>query len=128
MKENGSIAILIATYLSIIMLSVIGFASVGVAILAGHRIQGVTDYAVLYGHDRSVRAGKPLASRLETETRRFLTLAPSAQRLEIVSAESWVAGDNSHLRLCARYRDLFGLRIDSMVICREAAAKSFLVL
>lgn len=128
MSEKGSIAILIATYLSIIMLSVIGFASVGVAILAGHRIQGVTDFAVLYGHDRSVRAGKPSGSRLEIETRHFLSLASSAHRLEIVSAESWVAGDNSHLRVCARYRDLFGLRIDSMVLCREAAAKSFLVL
>ena len=128
MKERGSIAILLATYLSIILLSVLGFASVGVAMLAGHRIQGVTDYAVLYGHDRAVRAGKPSANRLELEIRNFLVAAASAQRLEIVSAESWVAGENSHLRVCARYRDLFGLRVNSMVVCREAAAKSFLVL
>ncbi len=128
MSERGSIAILLATYLSIIVLAVIGFGSVGIAMLAGHRIQGVTDYAVLYGHDRSVRAGKPSAGRLEVEVRNFLESAVSADRLEIVSAESWVAGENSHLRLCARYRDLFGLRVSSMIVCREAAAKSFLVL
>lgn len=55
MKETGSIVILLATYLSIILLSVIGFASVGMTILAAHRIQGVADFAVLYGHDRAVR-------------------------------------------------------------------------
>ena len=128
MSERGSIAILLATYLSIILLAVIGFGSVGTAMLAGHRIQGVTDYAVLYGHDRAVRAGKPSAGRLEVEVRNFLESAVSADRLEIVSADSWVAGENSHLRLCARYRDLFGLRVSSMIVCREAAAKSFLVL
>lgn len=128
MSERGSIAILLATYLSIILLAVIGFGSVGIAMLAGHRIQGVTDYAVLYGHDRAVRAGKPSAGRLEVEVRNFLESAVSAERLQIVSAESWVAGENSHLRLCARYRDLFGLRVSSMIVCREAAAKSFLVL
>ncbi len=128
MSERGSIAILIATYLSIILLAVIGFGSVGIAMLAGHRIQGVTDYAVLYGHDRAVRAGKPSAGRLEVEVRNFLESTVSAERLEIVSADSWVAGENSHLRLCARYRDLFGLRVSSMIVCREAAAKSFLVL
>ncbi len=128
MSERGSIAILLATYLSIILLAVIGFGSVGIAMLAGHRIQGVTDYAVLYGHDRAVRAGKPSAGRLEVEVRNFLESTVSAERLEIVSADSWVAGENSHLRLCARYRDLFGLRVSSMIVCREAAAKSFLVL
>ncbi|MFY8026362.1 MAG: hypothetical protein ACOVMF_00320 [Aquiluna sp.] len=128
MSERGSIAILIATYLSIILLAVIGFGSVGIAMLAGHRIQGVTDYAVLYGHDRAVRAGKPSAGRLKVEIRNFLESAVSAERLQIVSADSWVAGENSHLRLCARHRDPFGLRVSSMIVCREAAAKSFLVL
>lgn len=128
MSERGSIAILLSTYLSIILLAGIGFGSVGIAMLAGHRIQGVTDYAVLYGHDRAVRAGKPSAARLEVEVRNFLKSAVSAERLEIVSADSWTFGEHSHLRLCASYRDLFGLRVSSMIICREAAAKSFLVL
>ena len=128
MKEQGSVAILVATYLSIILLSVIGSASVGIAILASHRVQGVADFAVLYGHDRAVRAGKPLATRLEIEIRKFLANSSSAQRLEIVSAESWVTGENSHLRICARYRDIFGMRVNSMVICRESSARSFLFL
>ena len=128
MKDNGSIAILLATYLSIILLTIMGFVSVGIAMLASHRIQGVADYAVLYGHDRSVRAGKPAADRLQREIRLFLKAAPSAERLEITESKSWVEGETSHLRICARYRDLFGLRISSMVICRNAAARSFLVL
>lgn len=128
MSERGSIAFLIATYLSIILLAVIGFGSVGIAILSGHRIQGVTDYAVLYGHDRAVRAGKPSVVRLEIEVKNFLESVASTERLDIVAAESWVEGENSHLRLCARYRDPFGLRVSSMIVCREAAAKSFLVL
>lgn len=128
MRDRGSIAILVATYLSIILLSVLGFASVGVAMLAGHRIQGVTDYAVLYGHDRAIRAGKPSEIKLGLEIRKFLASASSTEKLEVVSVRSWVSGENSHLKLCARYRDLFGLRVNSMIICREAAAKSFLVL
>ncbi len=128
MREDGSIALLIVTYLSLILVSVIGFSSVGIAMLAGHRVQGVADYAVLFGHDRAVRAGKPSPDRLQIEVDKFLASAASAERLEIISAESWVEGDRSHFRICARYQDLFGLRINSMVICREAAAKSFLVL
>ncbi len=128
MREDGSIALLIVTYLSLILVSVIGFSSVGIAMLAGHRVQGVADYAVLFGHDRAVRAGKPSPDRLQIEVDKFLASAASAERLDIISAESWVEGESSHFRICARYQDLFGLRINSMVICREAAAKSFLVL
>lgn len=128
MKDQGTIAILLATYLSIILLSVVGFASVGIAVLASHRIQGVADFTVIYGHDRAVRAGKPNASKLNLEIRKFLSESPAANRLEIVNVESWVVGENSHLRVCARYQDLFGLRLSSMTICREAAAKSFLLL
>lgn len=127
MKDTGSIVILLATYLSIILLSVIGFASVGMTMLAAHRIQGVADFAVLYGHDRSVRAGKPVAGQLNVEVKRFLSSAQSAERLQVISADSWVAGEISHLRICARYQDLLGLRIDSLTICRESAAKSFLI-
>lgn len=127
MNERGTIAILLSTYLSIILLSIIGFASVGIAVLAGHRVQGVADFSVIYGHDRSVRAGKPNPSKLDSEVRVFLSQSPAASRLEIVSVDSWVAADNSNVRICARYRDLFGLRISSMIICRQAAAKSFLL-
>jgi hypothetical protein len=128
MKEQGSISILLATYLSIVLLSVIGFSSVGVAILASHRVQGVADFAVLYGHDRAVRAGQPDLSRLRFHVQEFIRTTPSASRLEILQSEAWISGEASHVRICARYQDLFGLKLNSMALCREASAKSFLVL
>ncbi len=127
MNERGTIAILLSTYLSIILLSIVGFSSVGIAVLAGHRVQGVADFSVIYGHDRAVRAGKPNPNKLATEIRSFLAQSPAARRLELVSVDSWVTADNSNVRICARYQDLFGLRISSMTICRQAAAKSFLL-
>lgn len=128
MKDRGSVTPLIATYLSLILLAVLGFASVATAMLAGHRIQGVSDYAVLYGHDRSVRAGKPQEASLQSQVEEFLNTAASARQLELVSSRVWVEGEVSHIRLCARYRNPFGVGLSSMVVCRESAAKSFLIL
>ena len=127
MKDEGTIAILVDTYVSIILLTVLGFASVGIAILASHRIQGVADFAVLYGHDRSVRAGTPDHSLLDSHVRNFLALSESADRIDLVEVKNWVTGDTSNTRICARYKDLFGFEMNSMIICREASAKSFLV-
>jgi len=127
MKDEGTIAILVATYVSIILLTVLGFASVGIAILASHRIQGVADFAVLYGHDRSVRAGIPEQSLLDSHVRNFLALSESADRIDLVQVKNWITGETSNTRICARYKDLFGFEMDSMIICREASAKSFLV-
>ncbi len=127
MNERGTIAVLLSTYLSIILLSIVGFASVGIAVLAAHRVQGVADFAVIYGHDRAVRAGKPNPIRLDAEIRAFLSQSEAARRLELVSVDSWVTADDSNVRVCARYQDLFGLRISSMTICRQAAARSFLL-
>lgn len=127
MKEQGSIAILLATYLSIVLLTVIGFSSVGVAMLASHRVQGVADFAVLYGHDRAVRAGKPNVGRLKLHVEEFVRTTPASNRLEILQVEAWTSGQTSHVRICARYQDLFGLKINSMSLCREASARSFLV-
>ncbi len=128
MKDRGSVTPLLATYISFILLAVLGFASVATAMLAGHRIQGVSDSAVLYGHDRSVRAGKPQEAALQNQVEEFLNTAASARQLEIVSSSVWEEGEVSHIRLCARYRNPFGVGLSSMVVCRESAAKSFLVL
>ncbi len=128
MSDRGSVTPLIATYLAIILLSVLSVTTVATAMLAGHRIQGVADYAVLYGHDRAQRAGKPSASVLNNQVRLFLETAVSAQKLEVVGVETFVSSDVSHIRLCGRYRSVFGLGISSMIICRQAAAKSFLLL
>lgn len=127
MKDQGSIAPLIATYLSILLLSVLGFSLVATAMLAGNRIQGVADYAVLYGHDRSIRAGIPQEQKLNSEIKKFIAQAESAERLEITLVNTSVEGEISNVRLCARFKDTLGLGFASMIICREASAKSFLI-
>lgn len=117
---------LIAGYLALILLAAFGAVAVGAGIIAGHRIQGVADFAVLYSHDRSVVAGIPESSSLKLQLQDFLGRATSSQSLEIVVAEIAVVDEVSQLRLCARYREvLFGL--DSYLICKNSRAKSYLV-
>ena len=126
MSDRGSVAPLIAGYLALILLAAFGAVAVGAGIIAGHRIQGVADFAVLYSHDRSVVAGIPDSSSLKLQLQDFLGRATSVQSLEIVVAEIAVVDEVSQLRLCARYREvLFGL--DSYLICKNSRAKSYLV-
>lgn len=126
MSDRGSVAPLIAGYLALILLAAFGAVAVGAGIIAGHRIQGVADFAVLYSHDRSVVAGIPDSSSLGLQLQDFLGRASSAQSLEIVVAEITVVDEVSQLRLCARYSEvLFGL--DSYLICKNSRAKSYLV-
>ena len=126
MSDRGSVAPLIAGYLALILLAAFGAVAVGAGIIAGHRIQGVADFAVLYSHDRSVVAGVPDSSALKLHLQDFLGRASSAQSLEIVVAEIAVVDEVSQLRLCARYREvLFGF--DSYLICKNSRAKSYLV-
>lgn len=124
MNERGSIAPLIAGYLALILLAAFGAVAVGAGMIAGHRIQGVTDFAVLYAHDRAVVAGIPDESSLRVGLQTFISKAESARSLDIAVAEIAAAGKVSELRLCARYRGvLFGL--DSYLICRTSSAKSY---
>ncbi len=126
MSDRGSVAPLIAGYLALILLAAFGAVAVGAGFIAGHRIQGVADFAVLYSHDRSVVAGIPDSRSLRLQLQDFLGRATSAQSLEIVVAEIAVVDKVSQLRLCARYREvLFGL--DSYLICKNSRAKSYLV-
>ena len=126
MSDRGSVAPLIAGYLALILLAAFGAVAVGAGFIAGHRIQGVADFAVLYSHDLSVVAGIPDSSSLKLQLQDFLGRATSAQSLEIVVAEIAVVDKVSQLRLCARYREvLFGL--DSYLICKNSRAKSYLV-
>jgi len=128
MRDRGSIAPLIATYLALILLSLLGLLSIATAMLASHRVQGVADFAVLYGHDRSVIAGIPQAAKLRKQVSLFIEKAQSAKSLEITNLQTWVDDGVSHVRLCARFQDSFGLQVTSMTICRQASAKSFLIL
>ena len=126
MSERGSIAPLIAVYLALILLAAFSAVAVGAAMIAGHRIQGVADFAVLYSHDRAVVGGIPDENLLRPQLQDFLARATSAKSLEIVLAEIAATGEVSELRLCARYREvLFGL--DSYLICKDSRAKSYLV-
>jgi hypothetical protein len=125
-SDRGSVAPLVAGYLALILLAAFGAVAVGAGIIAGHRIQGVADFAALYSHDRAVVAGTPEVSALRRELQYFLSRARSAQSLQIVVAEIGAVDEVSELRLCARYREvLFGL--DSYLICKSSRAKSYLV-
>ena len=45
MSDRGSVAPLVAGYLALILLAAFGALAVGAGIIAGHRIQGVADFA-----------------------------------------------------------------------------------
>lgn len=126
-SDRGTIAPLIAIYLSIILLVAFGSVSVIAALVASNRVQGVADMAILYAHDRSVTAGIPNQAKLSYEIVLFLQRAPSAQRLIIVSSAAQVNADTSTLRMCARYQNPLGIGVDSAIICRESKGKSFLL-
>jgi len=100
--EEGTIAPLVAIYLSIILLAVIGSVAV-------------------------ITAGVPSQAELSRQVALFLRAAPSAERLVIVSASAQVSADTSTLRLCARYQNPLGIGLNSAIICRESKAKSFLI-
>lgn len=127
MSERGSVAPLMAGYLALILLVILGSSAVGVAVLAGHRVQGVADFALLHAHDRSQTRGQPNEQELRIHLRDFLESAPSAHRLEVASAQVWVDGEKSNLRLCARYQNLFDTGFRSFLVCRTSSAQSFLV-
>jgi hypothetical protein len=126
MREQGSIAILIAGYLGLLLTLFIGGFAVAIGLVAQNRIQGVTDSALLYGHDRAVTKGIPSLAKLENSIEVFLTNAPSAKQLEIRSAAAEVNGVKSSLTLCARHLDPIGRYLPGM-ICKNASAQSFLV-
>ena len=126
-SSAGSIAPLVAIYLALTTLVMMGSLSVGTALIAKNRIQGVSDSAVLYGHDQSALRGKPNQVSLQSFVDRFLELSQSSKRVSLVSRRAWVADETSRLQLCAKYQNLFGVGVSSAVICVESAAKSFLV-
>jgi len=126
-SEAGTIAVLVATYLSIILVAIFGSAAVVAALVAANRVQGVAEMAVLFAHDRSVELGVPDSAELTVELEQFLSLAPSAHALELVAVDSYVTGAVSTVRICARYLNPLGVGIDSAIICRESRAESFLI-
>ena len=126
MNQRGSLAILLSGYLSLLLLLFIGGFSYALGLIAQNRIQGVTDAAILYGHERAVTKGIPDPQKLALAVSNFLTSAPSALQLDIRSVETDVAGNVSKLALCAYHRDPMEW-FDLGVICKGAQAESFLV-
>jgi hypothetical protein len=126
-KETGTIAPLVAAYLALTLFVILGSASVGTALIAKNRIQGVNDQAVLFGHDQSITRGVPNANGLAVAVENFLATANSAKRIKLYRNKSWVTGEVSHLELCGSYQNLFGIGVSSGVICTVSSAKSFLV-
>ena len=117
----------VATYLSLLILAIIGSSAVVTALVASNRVQGVADMAVLYAHDRAVTNGMPNKNLLVAGVGEFLRSAESAKRLEIVAISAAVESAESSLGLCARYQNPLGVGINSAVICRSSRAESFLI-
>ena len=125
-SDKGSIAPLVAGYLSLILLVLFGSAAVGVSMIATNRVQAITDAALLYAHDRSHQRGVPSERLLEEHTATFLFTAPSAKRIQLVSFDAWSSQNVSNLRLCARVQNPLWT-LGSLLVCREAKAESFIV-
>jgi hypothetical protein len=126
MNDRGSLAILIAGYLALILTLFIGGYAVVLGLIAQNRIQGVADSALLYAHDRAVTKGVPDPEKLDRAIAHFLDHAPSAKQLVVLSIESSVRGVKSTIALCARHQDPVGQYLAGK-ICRQANAESFLV-
>ena len=126
MNQRGSLAILVAGYLALLLTLFIGGSALALGLIAQNRIQGVADAAVLYAHDRAVAKGIPDRSQLSNLVANFLGNAPSAQQLQIRSVEVRVEGVTSVLLLCAEHGDPMGLFALGQ-ICKSSKAESFLV-
>jgi hypothetical protein len=124
-SDRGSIAPLVAGYLALIILTILGSAAVGVSMIAVNRVQAVADAAVLYAHDRSITRGVPNQVNLKSRVGEFLATAPSAKRIRVESYSVRVSGAISELELCAVVDNpLFPA---STSFCRAARAESFVI-
>lgn len=124
-RDDGTIAPLVAAYLALIVMVILLSTNVVSAMAYSHRLQGVTDAAVVYGHDRSLVAGRPQLEPLRNSVNTFLQKAPSAKRLDLVVVNVGVSGERSELELCAKLQ--YPLSLGSGVVCRSANAQSFLL-
>jgi hypothetical protein len=124
-QDEGTVAPLVAAYLAFIVLVILLSSNVVSAMAYSHRLQGVTDAAVVYGHDRSLTVGQPKLDALRSSITTFLQTAPSAKRLNLVVVNVSVSGERSELELCAQLD--YPLSLGSGVVCRRAVAQSYLL-
>ena len=126
MSERGSVAPLVAGYLALILLTLLGSAAVGVSMIAANRVQAVADAAVLYAHDRSITRGIPDQSALKRAIAVFLQSAPSAKRVTVVSSRAITVGAISSLELCAKVSNPLW-ESHQILICKSARVESFVI-
>ena len=126
MSERGSVAPLVAGYLALVLLTLLGSAAVGVSMIAANRVQAVADAAVLYAHDRSITRGIPDQSALKREIAVFLQSAPSAKRVTVVSSRAITVGAISSLELCAKVSNPLW-ESHQILICKSARVESFVI-
>ncbi len=126
MNQRGSLSILVAGYLALLLTLFLGGTALALGLIAQNRVQGVVDSAALYGHDRATTKGIPDQARLASSVAHFLSIAPSAQQLDIRSVEASVSGITSQVQLCAVHKDPMGWFTLGQ-ICKSAKAESFLV-
>jgi hypothetical protein len=125
-SDRGSLAILVSGYLALTLTLFLGGFSVALGLIAQNRIQGVTDAALLYAHDRAVTKGVPNQRKLGESVTTFLAAAPSAAQLKIDFYQAKVNGIQSTLLLCAVHSDPMQKFLVGR-ICKQAKAESFLV-
>jgi hypothetical protein len=125
LSQRGSLSVLVAGYLALILYLVIGGSALALSLISQNRIQGVVDSALLYGHDKAQSKGLPNQGKLEDSIIWFLETAPSAKQLQILSVSVSVSGRTSSLELCAEHRDLMGW-FPLGRICKISRAESFL--
>ena len=111
--------------MALILMVILLSANVVSAMAYSHRVQGVADAAVVYGHDRALVAGRPQIASLRSSINAFLQAAPSAKRLNLVVVNVSTSGAKSELQLCAQLK--YPLTLGSGTLCRKASAQSFLV-
>jgi hypothetical protein len=124
-NDDGTIAPLVAGYLALLVMVGLLASNVVAAMSFANRLQGLTDLAVIYAHERALRIGIPQQGLFQTELARFLTQAPSAKRIALHSTRVSIQGPVSTLELCARFS--FPLSPGGAVICKQARAQSFLL-
>ena len=124
-SDEGTIAPLVAGYLALLMMVGLLASNVVAAMSFANRLQGFTDLAVIYAHERALRIGIPQQGLIQTELSKFLSQAPSAKRIVLHSTKVSIQGPVSTLEFCAKFS--FPLSPGGVVICKQARAQSFLL-
>lgn len=123
--DSGTIAPLVAGYLALLVMVFLMATNVLATLVFASRLQGLTDLAVVYAHERSLRVGRPQVAEFREQLSHYLTNAPVAQDMYLEVVNVRTSGTRSTLELCAGIR--LPLSPGGGVICRTASAESFLI-